>query len=1233
MLWARRLACLLAVPAVTLGLPAVAAAHDDYRVLVFTKAVDGQHASTWAGARAIEDIGDDRDFDVTVSDNAARFTEASLKRYRTVVFLNTSGDVLTDAQQAAFEEYFRDGGGFVGIHSAIETEPGWQFFTDILGTRAEGSSAVTQATIEVADRVHEASEDLPEYWTRTDQWYNFTENVRGRSHVLATVDERTYTGGTDGFDHPVAWCKDYQGGRSFYTAGGDTPATFSERNFRKHLGGAIEWAAGEASPTYSDCGATVWANFQMQVVSAQPNVSEPIGFDVLPDGRVIQTDRRGGVRLHDPATGTTTLLAQIPVYTHSEDGLYGPEVDNDFEQNKWVYLYYSPPTVTIDGQEFTTPTAGNGNAPTLAPDPEIWTDCPNSQAQCWRGYFQLSRFKFVDATGTAPAHLDLATEQKIMQVPVDRGACCHVAGDIDFDSRNNLWLVTGDDTPAGTGGGFGNTNDMKTNESQTVRTVNATGGTFTLTFDGQTTAPIPYNAVAAQTQAALEGLGNIEPGDILVTQANNSTNASNGNQTVNFRGRYNQTNVPQMTSDASGLTGNGPTAPVATPVEGDWFQAPFADARRSSLSTNDLRGKVLRIDVRGDGSYSIPKGNLFDERRDRFNKTRPEIYAMGFRNPFRITLDENDIAYVTDYSPDSRTPQVFRGPPGTGRVEIVREPSNYGWPECYSQDLPHFRWNWNLSTPLDSPPQPYECDNPRRGPENTSRWNTGLTHGPAITNPDIWYSYNDNLLPTPLGTPCPAYYVQEPAGTCPQLFEGLAGATPPNGVGPHGAAPYDYDRRNRDPGKLPPYYDGAFILGEFTRDWLREVRLDRKDRVFQINSFLDCGPAPATPARPFVCDNPMDMEFGRDGNYYLLTYGDGFFNINPDAAMAKFSYVKGQRAPHVEMSATPSDGQPPLTVQFSSDGTFDPDPGDSIEFAWDFDGNGTTDSTDPNPTHVYTTRGRFTARLTVTDSNGLEAYRTIPITVGNTSPTVRIDTPVEGGIFTFGESIPYTVTVSDPEDGTIDCNRVEVTFVLGHDDHGHAGGSTTGCSGTLLTNADDVFHGGNVFGIVSASYTDLGGEGGVPALTVTDQNPIRQRRQQVEIAAQQQGTNVAATTDPDGGGQDRTGIGNGDWIRLNGPFDLANVTSLTFRVLAPTGGASGAGLVEVRRGSPTGELVNTFTIVASGPAYASQMFDLPALSGLDDLFLVFRPAPGGPGNNFFALNWVDLGGPGVGVPR
>jgi hypothetical protein len=714
----------------------------------------------------------------------------------------------------------------------------------------------------------------------------------------------------------------------------------------------------------------VLANYQMTVLAKNPDgLGEPIGFDVLPDGRVVETARLGEVRLIDPKTNTNTVVANIPVYNNSEDGMYGPAVDNEFATNRWVYLYYAP--VNMDPPYPAQTPAGN--APTIGADPSVWDP--------WKGYFQLSRFKLVE---TPTPHLDLATEQKILKVGVNRGACCHVAGDIAFDKQNNLWLVTGDDTPAGGGnsGGFSPYNDMLTNENQTVAIANATSGAFTLTFDGQTTAPIAYPIVNADMEAALEALSNID--DVAVTGATT--------RTINFRGSLSQTNVAQMTADGSGLVGTGPTITIATTQEGGWYNSPHVDARRSAQSTDDLRGKLLRIHVGADGSYTIPSGNLFAPGTA---QTRPEIYAMGFRNPFRVNIDENDVAYVTDYS---QVPQVFRGPAGTGRVEIVRKPANYGWPLCYSPDLPYYRWDINTTTPLNSPPQPFECANPSHGPQNASRWNTGLAVTPPITQPDIWYSYRDNNPPPagPLGTPCPAYYMQDPPGTCPQLFPELG---PGGGVGPHGAAPYDYDPGNTNPTKFPEYYDGSFIFGEFTRDYLREVRVDSQNRIFKINQTLNCGELP----RPFLYDTPMDMKFGKDGNFYLLTYGDGFFRANPDAKLVRFEFVKGTRAPTAVASANPTSGIAPLTVNFSSDGSGDPDPNQSITFAWDFDGNGTTDSIDPDPAHTYTANGRYTARLTVTNSAGKSATATVTITVGNTAPTVTLTSPVNGGFFSFGD--------------------------------------------------------------------------------------------------------------------------------------------------------------------------------------------------------------------------------------
>ena len=331
------------------------------------------------------------------------------------------------------------------------------------------------------------------------------------------------------------------------------------------------------------------------------------------------------------------------------------------------------------------------------------------------------------------------------------------------------------------------------------------------------------------------------------------------------------------------------------------------------------------------------------------------------------------------------------------------------------------------------------------------------------------------------------------------------------------------------------------------------------------------------------------------------------------------------------LGAAPTDGIAPLTVAFSSEGSRDPDPADSIRFEWDFDGNGTVDSIEPNPSFTYTANGVYTARLTVTDSSGKTASANTTITVGNTSPTVNVTVPVEGGLFAFGDTIPFSVTVSDPEDGPIDCSRVEVTFVLGHDSHGHAEATATGCSGTLPTNAEDVSHGGNVFGVVSASYTDLGGSG-VPALTTVDQATILQKRQEVEFAIDQSGTNTAPSADV-GGGLQRGSLGNGDWIALNGNYNLVNIDSLTFRTSGGSG-AAGTGAVEVHLDAVDGPILTTVTIAATANAttYASQTFPIANPGGAHRIYLVFRPVAGGPGNNFFNLNWVEFGGQGVSVP-
>ena len=215
-----------------------------FSVLVFSKTAGFRHDSIPAGINAVRQQGSARGFSVDASEDASVFTDESLGKYKVVVFLSTTGDVLNQAQEAAFERFIRRGGGFVGVHSATDTEYDWPFYGALVGAYFAGHPDIQNATIHIEDAGHPVSASLPRPWTRRDEWYNFRQSPRSRVNVLATLDERTYTGGTMSPDHPIVWSHTYEGGRAFYTALGHTQESFSEAPFVEHLGRAILWAAG-----------------------------------------------------------------------------------------------------------------------------------------------------------------------------------------------------------------------------------------------------------------------------------------------------------------------------------------------------------------------------------------------------------------------------------------------------------------------------------------------------------------------------------------------------------------------------------------------------------------------------------------------------------------------------------------------------------------------------------------------------------------------------------------------------------------------------------------------------------------------------------------------------------------------------------------------------------------------------------------------------------------------------
>jgi type 1 glutamine amidotransferase len=215
------------------------------RILVFSRTTGFRHSSIEPGIAALRNLGAANDFAVDATEEAGQFTTANLRRYKAVVFLSTTGDVLNGEQQAAFMTYIRRGGGFVGIHAAADTEHGWPWYGGLVGAYFKSHPEPAQARIRVENRDHPSTRTLPDPWNRFDEWYDFQQNPRSQGvTVLLTLDESSYSGGQMGNDHPIAWYHEYEGGRAWYTAGGHTDASFSEPAFLEHLLGGIRYAAG-----------------------------------------------------------------------------------------------------------------------------------------------------------------------------------------------------------------------------------------------------------------------------------------------------------------------------------------------------------------------------------------------------------------------------------------------------------------------------------------------------------------------------------------------------------------------------------------------------------------------------------------------------------------------------------------------------------------------------------------------------------------------------------------------------------------------------------------------------------------------------------------------------------------------------------------------------------------------------------------------------------------------------
>lgn len=416
------------------------------------------------------------------------------------------------------------------------------------------------------------------------------------------------------------------------------------------------------------------------------------------------------------------------------------------------------------------------------------------------------------------------------------------------------------------------------------------------------------------------------------------------------------------------------------PINEESGRGPW-DAQKSSANPFDLRGKILRINPNQYGDYDIPDGNLFPKDG---SKGRPEIYVMGCRNPYRISIDKkSNYLYWGDVGPDARV-DSSRGPRGYDEVNQARKPGFFGWPYFVGNNYAYRDVDFGTQTLGEwyDPVQPVN-----NSPNNQQ---SGPITLPPAQPAFIWYPY----------VASPDFPIVKEGGR-----NAMAGPV------------YHHDLFNGTPSQFPKYYDGKLFIYDFMRDWIFAVTMDQTGDLQKIEPFLP----------ELKLSSPVDMEFGPDGALYMLEYGTRWFARNRDARLIRIDYKEGNRAPVPEIAADKEIGAAPLTVEFTAEGSRDYDLEDELSYQWTFPDGSTAKGL--TASYTFEEAGVYEPTVTVTDKMGASSSRPIEIQVGNEPPQIALSLEGNETFFWPGHAMPYRINVMDKEDGSAEAGTIAASGV------------------------------------------------------------------------------------------------------------------------------------------------------------------------------------------------------------